>query len=342
VGVTTRIVFPVIRIFLLAVIAVALVELAFGGDEAEQPAGPPLTPSADVTQPQIQVVRGTVSNTVTLDATIAADPAVPVRATAEGTVSFMFAKPGELVETGDELLEVVFEEPAEVTTTTDADGNVVDTQGEPQRRYRRIEAPVGGKVGEYAVLLGQTVAIGDTVGSIETGGFTVIGAVTAEQQYRLVAPPTSAQVTVQGGPAPFTCTKLTVGRTQADDDGAAAPPVDPYADPGAGSSTNVSCTVPSEVKVFEGLVATMTVESGRAEHVLIVPVTAVQGSFATGNVWVMLPDGSNEQRPVGLGLTDGEMVEVTEGLAEGDSILEFVPVADDQAAEGFEEEFVGG
>jgi membrane fusion protein, multidrug efflux system len=86
----------------------------------------------------------------------------------------------------------------------------------------------------------------------------------------------------------------------------------------------------------------MTVESGRAEDVLLVPVTAVQGSFATGNVWVVLPDGSSEQRSVSLGLTDGEMVEVTEGLAEGDSILEFVPVVDDRAAERFGEEFVEG
>ncbi len=30
-----------------------------------------------------------------------------------------------------------------------------------------------------------------------------------------------------------------------------------------------------------------------------------------------------------LGLTDGDQVEVREGLAEGDSVLQFVPVPDD-------------
>jgi membrane fusion protein, multidrug efflux system len=342
VGVTRRIVFPTIRLILLAVIAVALVKLAFGGGEAEQPTGQPLTPSAEMTEPQIQVARGSVSNTITLDATITADPAIPVKAAAEGKVSVFLAERGERVVAGDALFEVVFEEPAEAVTTTDAEGNVTETQGEPVRRYRTIDAPADGRVSEYTVLVGQTMAIGDPVGSIETGGFTVTGAVTAEQQYRLVAAPTSAHVTVQGGPAPFECTNLTVGRTQPDNQAAQEPQADPFREPGTGSTTSITCKVPSEIKVFDGLAATMTVESGRAEDVLVVPVTAVQGSFATGNVWVVLPDGSSEQRTVSLGLTDGEMVEVTEGLAEADSILEFVPVVDDRAAERFGEEFVEG
>ncbi|NTW42041.1 MAG: secretion protein HlyD, partial [Cellulomonadaceae bacterium] len=63
-----------------------------------------------------------------------------------------------------------------------------------------------------------------------------------------------------------------------------------------------------------------------ATDALVVPVTAVQGSFKTGNVWVVLPDGTQEERAVGLGLTDGENVQVTEGLAVDDTILQFIPV----------------
>jgi hypothetical protein len=36
---------------------------------------------------------------------------------------------------------------------------------------------------------------------------------------------------------------------------------------------------------------------------------------------------------VTLGLTDGEQVEVRDGLAEGDEVLLFVPVPDDSAGE---------
>jgi len=42
----------------------------------------------------------------------------------------------------------------------------------------------------------------------------------------------------------------------------------------------------------------------------------------------VLPDGTHEERPVGLGLNDGEQVQITEGLAEGDEVLQFIPVGD--------------
>jgi multidrug efflux pump subunit AcrA (membrane-fusion protein) len=61
----------------------------------------------------------------------------------------------------------------------------------------------------------------------------------------------------------------------------------------------------------------------------VVPVTAVQGSVQNGVVWVTAPDGTAEERPVTLGLTDGQQVELTGGVAEGESVLEFVPVPDD-------------
>ena len=41
-----------------------------------------------------------------------------------------------------------------------------------------------------------------------------------------------------------------------------------------------------------------------------------------------MADGEPEERAVTLGLTDGSVVQVTEGLAEGDEVLEFVPGQD--------------
>ncbi|HEU4849943.1 MAG TPA: hypothetical protein VFS93_05995, partial [Terrimesophilobacter sp.] len=51
------------------------------------------------------------------------------------------------------------------------------------------------------------------------------------------------------------------------------------------------------------------------------------GTAETGNVYFVLPDGTTELRPVVLGLSDGVNVEIKEGLAEGDLILQFVPGA---------------
>ncbi|SDU69895.1 hypothetical protein SAMN04488563_4019 [Jiangella alkaliphila] len=343
VGVTRRIVLPTIKILLLAAIAVAAVRLAFGGDDDESAAGgDPAVPSVEIVQPEVPASIGTVVNTVEVEAVITSDAPTPIRATDAGEVTVFLADPGDIVEEGDPLVEVVFEEEGEPTTETDDEGNEVEVPGEPVRRFRTIEAATAGTVGEYDVLVGETVVVGDTLGSIATGGFTVSGSLSAEQQYRLVSGPTSAEVQARGGPAPFACTELSTGRSASGDDGGggaeggdggAAPPEDPMAPDqgGGGSSTAISCTVPPDVTVFDGLAATMVIEAGRAENVLVVPVTAVEGAFETGNVWVPGPDGEPVETPVTLGLTDGELVEVREGLAEGDLILEFVPgVADEE------------
>ena len=73
--------------------------------------------------------------------------------------------------------------------------------------------------------------------------------------------------------------------------------------------------------------------SAQKDDVLVVPITAVQGSVQTGNVWVLGDDGAPAQRQVTLGLSDGEQIEVTDGLGEGESVLQFVPVPDDSQAQ---------
>jgi membrane fusion protein, multidrug efflux system len=47
-------------------------------------------------------------------------------------------------------------------------------------------------------------------------------------------------------------------------------------------------------------------------------------------VWVVAGDGSEEKRAVTLRLSDGDQIEVREGLAEGEQVLQFVPVPDDE------------
>jgi len=59
---------------------------------------------------------------------------------------------------------------------------------------------------------------------------------------------------------------------------------------------------------------------------VVVPISAVQGTVQTGNVWLVDKDGQNAKKAVSLGLTDGKNVQITEGLAAGDTILQFIPV----------------
>ena len=86
--------------------------------------------------------------------------------------------------------------------------------------------------------------------------------------------------------------------------------------------------------VFVGLAAKIQLTAGAAADVLLLPTTAVLGSADTGIAFRPAADGGDpEEVPIELGLTDGTMVEVRAGLAEGDQVLQFVPGAADPCAD---------
>jgi multidrug efflux pump subunit AcrA (membrane-fusion protein) len=329
-SVVRTIVFPASRLLVWAVIAIALVVLAFRGGDAASTASGPGAPTLELASPAIPVARGTVTNTVSVTGTVVADSAVPLKATAAGTVRKLLVAAGSTVTAGQTVLEIRYEEELDPVTGTDADGNPTSTPRPPRVRTATVPAPSAGTLSTLDVLVDQVVAVGDRVGSISPGTLSVTATLTQADQFRLLAPPGTAEVEVQGGPAPFTCTGLTLGAAPADpgstpDDGGI--PQGPSA--GAGGGTTARCQVPAGTTVFPGMGANVRIEAGLAEDVLVVPVTAVQGSVQTGNVWVVGADGAQEERAVTLGLTDGEQVEVREGLSEGEQVLQFVPVPDD-------------
>ncbi|SEL10478.1 hypothetical protein SAMN04515665_10897 [Blastococcus sp. DSM 46786] len=326
-GTVRTLVFPALRLLVWAVIAVALVVLAFrGGSDGGTPTGPG-APTLDLTAPVIPVARGTVANTVTVTGTVVADDAVPVRATAAGTVRRVLVPRGGTLAAGQGVLEIRVEEEQEPVAGTDAEGNPTMTPRPPKVRTVTVPAPSGGTVTAMDALVDQVVSVGDELGEISPGTLSVTASLTQAEQFRLLAPPSTAEVTVQGGPAPFTCTGLALG---------AGSPASPGEDGGGGfpapmpsGGTTARCAVPAGVTVFAGMTATVAVAAGTAEDVLVVPITAVQGSVQQGNVWVVRDDGAQEERSVVLGLSDGDQIEVREGLAEGEQVLQFVPVPDD-------------
>jgi membrane fusion protein, multidrug efflux system len=327
VGVTRRIVLPTVRLILLAAIAASLMKLAFGGG-SEAPVADRLEPSVELTDPQIPVERATITNTVSINAVIRADAPVEVKATSAGEVSVILAEVGTSVEAGDPLLEVIYdEEVAPIAAPADDDGESPPPAPQSRRVYRTITASVDGTVTGYEVLPGQAVSIGEHVASMETGLFVATGSITPEQQYRLVDAPSEARLSPQGGQAPFKCKKLTIGVADDGDAGSSAG-FDPFSGQSSGGGTGVTCAVPAKKKVFDGIPATMEITAGSAEDVLVVPVTAVQGSFETGIVWAIGADGSAEEIEVELGLTDGEFVEIVSGLDEGETVMEFIPVSE--------------
>lgn len=366
---------PVAWLAVFAVIAVALAKIAFvDGMKPEQAlAGP----EAAVAVPVIQATRATVTNKVQVKATVQSDAPAGVRNTAAGVVTHIFSAPGTKVASGERLYQVRAEvqpEPAarvasDTTAVTGQPGGAATAQVQPvataaRYTYTDVLAPASGVLETLSVLMDQQVSVGDAAGTVNPGTFTVSGSVDAAQQYRLLAKPGSAQVSVVGGPAPFACASVVLASAagvQGNAGGGLSGGVGrsvPYAAspvPGGGipeqggtPTGTLSCAVPPEVEVFAGLGATMTVTAGEAVDVVTVPLTAVEGSVKEGLVWLAGtgtapgaggngasgPAGGPQQRKVQLGLNDGSRVEVISGLAEGEAVLEFIPGAPAQMPMG--------
>lgn len=297
VNVARKWVFPIIRIVIFAAIAAALVKLAFFADPVEQTGE---VPTGQIVEPQIPVEIGTIQNDIVLSGTVNANGARSVKATAGGEIREIHVKTGSKVKKGTPLMVVR--------------AGLVNSNGTPYTRTSTIVATGPGTISSISVLPGQVVGIGEVVAQISPGTFNVTAPIAPEQLYRLVDEPTEAEVTVHGGPAPFTCTGLRILTPEPGD-------VD------GGASPSVRCQIPKDVRVFAGLLADLTIAGGVAENVLVVPLTAVLGAADTGIVYVVAADGSHEERPVTLGLSDGVNVEVTSGLEAGEVILQFVPGA---------------
>ncbi|MCC2335815.1 efflux RND transporter periplasmic adaptor subunit [Cellulomonas wangsupingiae] len=318
-----RYVFPTLRLVIWAVIAVALVRIAFAGADVTTEASG-AEPTGQVVEPTVEAVTGSITNAVTVRGAVVADPSVVVRATLAGTVSKLLAADGQRVDAGTPVLEIRQETPQDPITKTDPDtGETTVTERKPKVVVERVTAPVAGTL-SLPTLKDQVVSVGDTVGQVAPGTLSVSGTLTADQQYRLVGAPTEAQVTLKGGPAPFTCTGLRIGTAAP---AAPGPVAEGEGDPASAASGTVLCALPGDVTAFPGLGADLEIVNGTAADAVVVPVTAVQGTVQRGNVWVVTAEGAEpEEREVGLGLTDGEVVQITEGLALGDQVLEFVPV----------------
>lgn len=307
--VARRWVFPIIWMVILAAAAAALVKIAFfpEGETGADPA----QPGAVITEPEWVVETGTVRNDVTLTGTIAADTAVPIPATLAGEVWEVMVGQGQWVDAGIEIAEIRAE--------------ALRSDGTPYTTYKTVTAPISGVLSSFPTLEGTITTVGGALGQIAPPTFNVSGPIPPAELYRLIQKPTEATVTINGGPAPFTCTNLQILTPVAGQESGGGTG-------GAGGGETVTgptirCSVPADVTVFAGLSADIVIAGGIAEDVVVIPTTAVLGRSGTGIVHVVGAGGGTEEREIGLGINDGAMVQVTSGLEAGETILQFVPGA---------------
>lgn len=314
-GMWRKWIFPSLRILIFAVIAVALVKIAFFPSAGQ--GGAETLPQGIIDESTVTPETASISNEILLDATVVNDDASAVRATAGGDVTVLFVKNGAHVESGAPIVELR-EEVAPAETSVDEEGRSTTTRA--VYRYTNVTAPRSGTVSGLDAVVGQAVAAGDEVAKVAPGTFSITATIKPEEQFRLVQQPESASVTVVGGPDRFTCTGLVIGTAPAATSG----------DDGTESATGptVRCAVPGDIRVFAGLTGKLALPGSSVTDALTLPVTAVKGSSQSGTVWLLGEDGSPVETPVKLGITDGTVVQITEGLDAEATVLEFIPATD--------------
>lgn len=324
-GAVRQYVFPTVRIIIWAVIAAALVALALKGAELDPPDA--LQPTGEITESVISVEKGSVTNAVTVPGSVVTDPPVEIKATADGVIAEIEVD-DQKIDKDTRVLWIKSEEVVEPVVEVDKEtGEETITEQEPKVTWTSILAPVTGTV-DISVLKDQAVTVGESIGTVSPGTLSVSGTLTADQQYRLVGATGTAEVTLKGGPAPFTCTGLTIGEAGGAAGGTGGEGVIVEEAPEAATGS-VRCAIPRKVKAFSGLGGEIEITNGDAKDVVVVPISAVLGTSQTGKVWTVAKEGAEpEARDVALGLTDGLQVEITKGLKAGEQILEFTPVDD--------------
>lgn len=290
-GVAKRIVFPVLRLLIWAVIAAALVFIAIKPGGSDSGDGEGVNPGANFLIESTTPVRGDIENKVALTGSVVPDASVEVKATSGGTVHRLWVGDGAEVEKGAPLI---------VLRELLGDGT-----NENLYTTSTIWANQSGRV-TIDVKRGEEITLEQVVAKITSGIYVIEADIQPHQMYQLVDAPSTAQVTITNGPPEFTCTGFSTRVVEGEE----------------GVGTKGRCYVPSDVLVFPGLSASIELVTESASNVLLLPVTAVEGTIGQGKVWRMV-GGQTEEVQVGLGLTDGEMIEITSGLNEGDEVLAY-------------------
>ena len=87
----------------------------------------------------------------------------------------------------------------------------------------------------------------------------------------------------------------------------------------------IALTEIHDVKLRAGYSANADIIIDRRNDVLVIPERLVRFEDEVASVTVLLPDGTTEDREIGTGLSDAINVEVTEGLEEGEKVVEAPP-----------------
>lgn len=164
-----RWIFPILMVLVFAVIAAALVKVAFFPDSTEAA----VEPSAGISDSVAMVERADVVNALSLPGTVARDAAFGIRSEIDGTVRDVHVNVGQTVAAGQALFTI--------------------RQADPVRNID-VLAPEAGDITELAVVKGQGTSVGAELVTFTPARYHVLSTVEPVQLYRLIDAPTEASV----------------------------------------------------------------------------------------------------------------------------------------------------
>ncbi|MFD6953229.1 peptidase M23 [Nocardiopsis sp. TSRI0078] len=284
---------------------------------------PPEEVALDTEGAPVEVTLGEISSELVLDAVVRAEPGEEVKARNGGTVAHLWVGEGAEVDTGAPIVNVKVPE-----GSAPAAGDGAEAPAAPATREVTLYAPSAGTVsGLEDVMVGDVLEPGAVVATVAPDEFRAVASIPPNDLYRFYEEPRDILLQIDQGPPASECAFLSLGSVEGG--GGAAPAAPEEGGEGAGSGgggAELSCRVPADLEVFDGVRGKLSVSTGKAENVLVVPVTAVRGNVDAGEVVVVADDGTEETRKVELGVSDGSLIEVTKGLSVGDMVLDPVPL----------------
>lgn len=346
-----RYVFPIVWMLIFAVIALALAKLAFFPSGAVPGEGDDLYPTAEFDQyATVMPETGDISSTMGLDAMVQPDAGTPVLAKHSGEITKIWVKNGDTVAKGDRILQVrVPQEPAPMAAAPVGPDEIgpeeIGPDGEPvpvaapevdpspavEYLYLNLVAPEAGKITGLSLAEWQSTTAGETVATLSPGTYSIVASLSPEQQLQLLDLDINATADLPTAKDPVPCAAPSITEDEKVEE-----PGEPQIDPMTGmeqdtsvSAAQLRCPVPEGTKIVPGLSVKVTVDLGSATGVMTVPTTAVEGNGTDGSVYVMEEaTGEPALVPVTLGLRGDGVVQIVDGLEEGQEILQFVPGVD--------------
>jgi hypothetical protein len=191
-----------------------------------------------------------------------------------------------------------------------------------------VQAVAAGTVTEIGVRAGGSVRLPSNmpVVTLRYDGFGVPITVSAENMYRVYGSPLGGLVSLVSGASGVDC-HVVPAAAGASSGAASAPSGPPAGAPVDGGSATLAttCLLPLSVNAYQGQPAKVGIRFATVKGALVLPVTAVAGGAQTGTVTRIAAGGKRTDVTVRLGVTDGVVVQILDGLSDGDTVAAQAP-----------------